>query len=149
MPREAVVGSMVVFQDALAKKAHYRKFGVRGLDGQDDYAALAEVVSRRFARVRDAAAQDYDESFAAVPNLVVIDGGKGQLAAALQAMQAFDLPRVAVISLAKRIEDVFVPGRADPILLARDSAGLQLLQRVRGEAARFAIGVHRRRRDAK
>ncbi|TML56119.1 MAG: excinuclease ABC subunit C [Actinobacteria bacterium] len=135
--------------DALAKKAHYRKFGVRGLDGQDDYAALAEVVSRRFARVRDAAAQDYDESFAAVPNLVVIDGGKGQLAAALQAMQAFDLPRVAVISLAKRIEEVFLPGRPEPVLLPHDSAGLQLLQRIRDEAHRFAIGFHRQRRDAK
>jgi excinuclease ABC subunit C len=146
---EAVVGSMVVFQDAVPKKAHYRKFGVRGLDGQDDYAALAEVISRRFARMRDAAAEDYDESFAAVPNLVVIDGGKGQLAAALQAMQAYDLPRVAVISLAKRIEEVFVPGRPEPILLARDSAGLQLLQRVRDEAHRFAVGFHRQRRDAK
>jgi excinuclease ABC subunit C len=146
---EAVVGSMVVFQDAQPKKAHYRKFGVRGLDGQDDYAALAEVVSRRFARVRDAAAEDYDESFAALPNLVVIDGGKGQLAAALQAMQAFDLPRVAVISLAKRIEEVFVPGRPEPILLRHDTAGLQLLQRIRDEAHRFAIGFHRQRRDAK
>ena len=140
---------MVAFQDAVPKKAHYRKFGVRGLDGQDDYAALAEVISRRFGRMRDAAAEDYDESFAAVPNLVVIDGGKGQLAAALQAMQAYDLPRVAVISLAKRIEEVFVPGRPEPILLPRDSAGLQLLQRVRDEAHRFAIGFHRQRRDAK
>jgi len=146
---EATVGSMVVFQDAVPKKAHYRKFGVRGLDGQDDYAALAEVISRRFGRMRDAAAEDYDQSFAAVPNLVVIDGGKGQLAAALQAMQAYDLPRVAVISLAKRIEEVFVPGRPDPILLPRDSAGLQLLQRVRDEAHRFAVGFHRQRRDAK
>jgi excinuclease ABC subunit C len=146
---EATVGSMVVLQDAVPKKAHYRKFGVRGLDGQDDYAALAEVISRRFARMRDAAADDYDESFAAVPNLVVIDGGKGQLAAALQAMQAYDLPRVAVISLAKRIEEVFVPGRPEPILLRRDSAGLQLLQRVRDEAHRFAVGFHRQRRDAK
>jgi excinuclease ABC subunit C len=146
---EAVVGSLVVFQDAVAKKAHYRKFGVRGVDGQDDYAALAEVISRRFARLRDATAEDYDESFAATPNLVVIDGGKGQLAAALEAMQAYDLPRVAVISLAKRIEEVFVPGRPDPILLPRDSAGLQLLQRVRDEAHRFAVGFHRQRRDAK
>jgi excinuclease ABC subunit C len=146
---EAVVGSLVVFRDAVPKKAHYRKFGVRGLDGQDDYAALAEVISRRFARLRDATSEEYDESFAATPNLVVIDGGKGQLAAALQAMQAYDLPRVAVISLAKRIEEVFVPGRPDPILLPRDSAGLQLLQRVRDEAHRFAVGFHRQRRDAK
>src|SRR5438105_6941416 len=146
---EAVVGSMVVFQEALAKEAQSRKFGVRGLDGQDDYAALAEVVSRRFSRLRDATSEDYDESFAATPNLVVIDGGKGQLAAALQAMQAFDLPRVAVISLAKRIEEVFVPGRPEPILLPHDSAGLQLLQRVRDEAHRFAVGFHRQRRDAK
>jgi excinuclease ABC subunit C len=146
---ESVVGSMVVFQDALPKKAHYRRFGVRSLDGQDDYAALAEVISRRFSRVGDASAEDYDESFATTPNLVVIDGGKGQLAAALQAMHAYDLPRVAVISLAKRIEEVFVPDRRDPILLAHDSAGLQLLQRIRDEAHRFAVGFHRQRRDAK
>jgi excinuclease ABC subunit C len=147
---EAVVGSMVVFQDGLPKKAHYRKFGIRSLNGQDDYAALAEVISRRFSRLADGAvSEEYDESFAATPNLVVIDGGKGQLAAALQAMQAYDLPRVAVISLAKRIEEVFVPGQAEPIQLERDSAGLYLLQRIRDEAHRFALGFHRQRRDAK
>ena len=112
-----IVGSMVVFQDGIAKKAHYRKFAVRGLDGQDDFAAMAEVVSRRFARLRKGTEADYDEGFATAPNLVVIDGGKGQLSAALAAMQAYELPRVAVISLAKRIEEVFVPQQADPILL--------------------------------
>jgi len=143
------VGSMVVFQDAVPKKAHYRKFGIRGLDGQDDFAAMAEVVSRRFARARDVTADEYDEGFAAVPNLVVVDGGKGQLSAALAAMQAYDLPRVAVIALAKRIEEVFVPGRPDPVLLDPHSPGLQLLQRIRDEAHRFALGFHRQRRDAR
>jgi excinuclease ABC subunit C len=147
---ESVVGSLVVFQDAMPKKAHYRKFGVRTLDGQDDYAALEEVVARRFARLQDGTADEqYDESFAATPNLVVIDGGKGQLAAALQAMQAYDLPRVAVIALAKREEEVFVPGQPEPIVLDRDSPGLHLLQRVRDEAHRFALDFHRQRRDAK
>jgi excinuclease ABC subunit C len=145
----APVGSMVVFQDAVAKKAHYRKFAVRGLDGQDDFAAMAEVVKRRFARLRDVTAKEYDESFSATPNLVVIDGGKGQLSAALTAMQAFDLPRVAVIALAKRAEEVFVPDRTEPIRLDRHSPGLQLLQQIRDEAHRFAIGYHRQRRDAK
>jgi excinuclease ABC subunit C len=143
------VGSMVVFQDATPKKAHYRKFAVRGLDGQDDFAAMAQVIERRFARMRDVAEEEYDEGFAAVPNLVLIDGGKGQLSAALAAMQRFDLPRVAVISLAKRIEEVFVPGRPDPVLLDAHSPGLQLLQRIRDEAHRFAIGFHRQRRDAR
>ena len=146
---ESVVGSMVVFQDAMPKKAHYRKFGVRSLDGQDDYAALAEVIARRFARLQDAASEEYDESFGTTPNLVVIDGGKGQLAAALAAMQAYDLPRVAVISLAKRVEEVFVPGQPDPIVLDRNSPGLHLLQRVRDEAHRFALDFHRQRRQAK
>jgi excinuclease ABC subunit C len=143
------VGSMVVFQDGVAKKAHYRKFGVRGQDGMDDFAAMAEVITRRFARLSDATAEEYDESFAATPNLVVIDGGKGQLSAALAAMQAFDLPRVAVVALAKRVEEVFVPGRLDPIRLAPHSPGLQLLQRLRDEAHRFAVGFHRQRRDTR
>jgi excinuclease ABC subunit C len=146
---DSPVGSMVVFRDAVPQKAHYRKFGVRRLEGPDDFAAIAEVVSRRFARLGDVTAEEYDESFAAVPNLVVIDGGKGQLSAALAAMQAYDLPRVAVISLAKRAEEVFVPGQPLPIVLPRDSAGLQLLQRIRDEAHRFALGFHRQRRDAK
>src|SRR5215472_8307560 len=135
-----IVGSMVVLEDGVAKKAHYRKFGVRGQEGQDDFAAMGEIVARRFARLAaGAAADDWDESFAATPNLVVIDGGKGQLAAALEAMAAYDLPRVAVVSLAKRVEEVFLPGRSTPVLLPDHSPGLQLLQRLRDEAHRFAI----------
>jgi excinuclease ABC subunit C len=145
----APVGSMVVFQDAVPKKAHYRKFGIKGVEGQDDFAMMAEVISRRFARAKQVTAERYDEGFAAIPNLIVVDGGKGQLSAALRAIHAYDLPRVAVISLAKREEEVFVPGRPQPIALSRDSAGLQLLQRIRDEAHRFALGFHRTRRDAK
>jgi excinuclease ABC subunit C len=144
------VGSLVVFQDGLPKKAHYRKFAIRGQEGIDDFAAMGEMVSRRFARLAAGpAADDYDESFAATPNLVVVDGGKGQLAAAIAAMQAFDLPRVAVIALAKREEEVFVPGRARPIVLSRHDPGLQLLQRIRDEAHRFAVGFHRQRRETR
>jgi excinuclease ABC subunit C len=93
--------------------------------------------------------EGWDESFSTVPNLVVIDGGKGQLNAALAAMRRFDVPRVAVISLAKREEEVFVPGRAAPVRLDERSPGLQLLQRIRDEAHRFALGFHRQRRDAR
>jgi excinuclease ABC subunit C len=146
---QEIVGSMVVFEDAVARKGHYRKFAVRGLDGQDDFAAMGEVIRRRFSRLQaDPASDEWNESFAATPNLVVIDGGKGQLSAALAAMQELDLPRVAVIALAKRIEEVFVPGRPGPILLPSHSAGLQLLQRIRDEAHRFAVTFHRQRRDS-
>ena len=116
------VGSMVVFQDAMPRKSDYRKFGIKDAsDDPDDFAAMAEVISRRFARLSDGTGETHDASFASAPNLVVIDGGKGQLSAALAAMQAYDLPRVAVIALAKRIEEVFVPGpeRADRALAAQ------------------------------
>jgi excinuclease ABC subunit C len=146
---QEIVGSMVVFEDGVAKKAHYRKFQVRGQQGQDDFAAMHEVILRRFSRLSaDPASAEWNESFAQPPNLVVIDGGKGQLSAALEAMASLDLPRVAVIALAKRIEEVFVPGRPEPILLPEHSPGLQLLQRIRDEAHRFAITFHRQRRDA-
>jgi len=142
-----IVGSMVVFEDGVARRSHYRKFAVRGQEGQDDFAAIAEVVGRRFARLAGATAEG-DDAFARTPNLVVIDGGKGQLSAALAAMQAFDLPRVAVVALAKRVEEVFVPGRPEPVVLPERSPGLQLLQRVRDEAHRFAVEFHRARRAA-
>ena len=141
------VASMVVFQDAVAKRSDYRTFGIRHDQGQDDFASMAEVVGRRFARMTGVTATEFDASFSTTPNLVVVDGGKGQLGAALRAMNEFDLPRVAVIALAKREEEVYLPGRAEPVILERGSAGLQLLQRIRDEAHRFAVGFHRKRRS--
>ncbi len=142
---ESIVASMTVFVDGRSKNAHYRTFAIRGLDGQDDVGAMREAVSRRFARLRDG---ESDESFSRMPNLVVVDGGKGQLGAALAALEEFDLPRVAVISLAKRDEEVFVPGFSAPIALDRSSPALQLLQRIRDEAHRVALRYHRRKRGA-
>ena len=120
--------------------------------GPDDFAAMEEILGRRFARweqQREVSPhdKDYDPSFAALPNVVVIDGGKGQLAAGLRALQGFRDRGVTVVSLAKRIEEVFIPGRAAPLVLAHDTPELQLLQRVRDEAHRFAITHHRIRRD--
>jgi excinuclease ABC subunit C len=140
-----IVGSMTVFEDGQPKRAHYRSFGVRGQAGQDDFAAIAEVVGRRFARLREGT----DDSFGRMPNLVVIDGGKGQLGAALEAITREGAPRVAVVALAKREEEVFVPDRPEPIRLDPHDPGLQLLQRIRDEAHRFAITHHRRRRDTR
>ena len=143
---ESIVASMTVFVDGRSKNAHYRTFSIRGLDGQDDVGAMREAVSRRFARLQTG---DHDESFSRMPNLVVVDGGKGQLAAALAALEELDLPRVAVIALAKREEEVFVPGFPVPIVLDRSSPALQLLQRIRDEAHRVALRYHRRKRGAR
>ena len=143
---ESIVASMVVFADGKSKNAHYRTFAMRGLDGQDDVGAIREVISRRFARAREG---EPDESFSRTPNLVVVDGGRGQLSAALAAMEELDLPRVAVISLAKREEEVFVPGSSVPIKLERHSPALQLLQRARDEAHRVALRYHRQKRGSK
>jgi excinuclease ABC subunit C len=143
---ESIVASMVVFADGRPKNAHYRTFAIRGLAGQDDVGAMREAVGRRFARAREG---DLDESFSRMPNLVVVDGGKGQLGAALAALEELDLPRVAVISLAKREEEVFVPGSSAPVLLERSSPALQLLQRIRDEAHRVALRYHRQRRGTK
>jgi excinuclease ABC subunit C len=146
-----IVASMTVFVDAQPKRQHYRSFTVRDLDGQDDFASMQQVLSRRFVRLREGeTGERYDESFGSVPNLVVVDGGKGQLAAALDGMQAAaGAPRVAVVALAKRDEEVFVPGYARPFRLDRHDPGLQLLQRIRDEAHRVAIGHHRRKRDTR
>jgi excinuclease ABC subunit C len=149
------VASMVVFEGGAPKKSDYRRFKIRqsGNGGEpDDFAAMEEVLSRRLAQweqQREVSPHDkaYDPSFAALPNVVVIDGGRGQLSAGVRALQGFRERGVMVISLAKRIEEVFIPGRRDPLLLAHDTPELQLLQRVRDEAHRFAITHHRIRRD--
>ena len=140
------VGSMVVFEGGLPKKAHYRKFSLRDVEGQDDFAMMNQVLRRRFER-RAASAAEYDESFAALPDLVVVDGGKGQLSAAGAALRDAGVS-VDLVSLAKQREEVFVPGRRDPLPLPADDPGSLLLQRIRDEAHRFAVTYHRQRRDA-
>ncbi|HXV05682.1 MAG TPA: excinuclease ABC subunit UvrC [Solirubrobacterales bacterium] len=155
---EHTVASMVVFEGGATKKADYRRFKVRGElrgpesnGGPDDFASMEEVLSRRMSRYleqADLSPHDgkRDESFASLPSLVVIDGGKGQLAAGMRALRPFVERGVAVISLAKRLEEVYVPDRPQPIDLAADSEASKLLQRVRDEAHRFAIEHHRGRR---
>jgi excinuclease ABC subunit C len=145
------VASMVVFEGGAPKKSDYRRFGIREAV-QDDFAAMNEVLSRRMAqyvaqRERSPHEKSYDSSFAAAPGLIVIDGGKGQLSAGLKALSPYRDLGVTVVSLAKRIEEVFVPGRSAPLLLPPGSAQLHLLQRVRDEAHRFALDFHRGRRD--
>ena len=148
------VASMVVFEGGAPKKSDYRRFRIRSLEEgvPDDYAAMEEVLSRRLAnyeRQIDLSPHDpaYNASFAALPNVILIDGGRGQLAAGLKALDAFRQRGVTIISLAKRIEEVFLPRRAAPLVLGHDTPELQLLQRVRDEAHRFAIEHHRSRRD--
>jgi excinuclease ABC subunit C len=145
------VASMAVFEGGAPKKSDYRRFGIREAV-QDDFAAMAEVLSRRMAqyvtqRERSPHDREYDESFASIPALIVIDGGPGQLSAGLKELTPFRDLGVTVISLAKRIEEVFTPGSSRPLRLAHDTPELQLLQRVRDEAHRFAIEFHRGRRD--
>ena len=149
---EHTVASMVVFEGGAPRKSDYRRFKIRRLSGrQDDFAAMQEVLSRRMARwleQRERSPHDpeRDASFAALPALVVIDGGKGQLSSGVRALEEFLEQGVVVISLAKRLEEIYVPGRPRPIVLPRDSRALQLLQRIRDEAHRFAVEHHRRRR---
>jgi excinuclease ABC subunit C len=146
------VASMVVFEGGAPKKSDYRRFTIRTVQGSDDFASMAEVLTRRYGRWErqvDLSPHDpeYDASFASLPNVVVIDGGKGQLAAGLEPLRGFRERGVMVISLAKRLEEVFIPGRRAPLVLDHQTPELQLLQRVRDEAHRFAITHHRTRRD--
>jgi excinuclease ABC subunit C len=148
------VASMVVFEGGAPRKADYRRFAVRGdrAAGPDDFSSVEEVLARRVARLLEQADRsphdpERDESFATLPDLIVIDGGKGQLSAGMRALGPLAERGTGVIGLAKRIEEVFVPGRSKPLPIARDSEALRLLQRVRDEAHRFALDFHRQRRD--
>ncbi|MEP7054939.1 MAG: excinuclease ABC subunit UvrC [Actinomycetota bacterium] len=167
----SVVASMVVFEDGLPRKGEYRRFAIKGVQGQDDVASIYEVIHRRFTRYieeraktgelalvgddRDLSAGRADNlddigkprRFAYPPNLVVVDGGPPQVAAAARALADLGVDDVALCGLAKRLEEVWRPERDEPVIMARTSEGLYLLQRVRDEAHRFAIAYHRSKRS--
>ncbi|MEE8484953.1 MAG: excinuclease ABC subunit UvrC [Acidimicrobiia bacterium] len=138
------VGSMVVFEDGLPVKAQYRRFKIKTVDGQDDFASMEELIRRRFeAYLAETALPLVQQGrFSYPPGLVVIDGGRGQLGRAVAVLSDLNLD-IPVIGLAKRLEEVFVPGRADPVILPRGTEALYLLQRLRDEAHRFAVAYHR------
>ncbi len=145
-----IVASMVVMEDGLAKRSEYRHFKLR-IEAQDDFASMEEVLTRRFSKYleeREEGARA-GKRFSYPPNLLVIDGGKGQLNVAVRVLEDLGLEDIAVVSLAKRLEEVYVPGQSEPIRIARDSEALYLLQQVRDEAHRFAITYHRKLRDRK
>jgi excinuclease ABC subunit C len=164
-----VVASMVVFEDGLARKSEYRRFVIKGVEGQNDVASMHEVITRRFRRLLDERIEHPDLSggevdpesgpmlvdpetgkprkFAYTPGLVVVDGGPPQVAAAQRALDELGIDDVPVCGLAKRLEEVWLPGEPDPVILPRTSEGLYLLQRIRDEAHRFAITHHRSRRS--
>ena len=150
------VGSMVVFEDGRPKQSHYRRFKVKTVEGVDDYESMREVLRRRFKRLassRAAAKEEGDEnaaqggSWGAVPDLVLIDGGKGQLSAALEVILELGLDDIPLASLAKENEWLYVPHTPEPIILPRNSQALYLVQRMRDEAHRFAITYHRNLRS--
>ena len=147
------VGSMVIFEQGIPRKAHYRRFNIKTVEGPNDFESMTEVLTRRLKRWQSAQEKDnrtggrIDESFALLPDLIIMDGGKGQLGRAVEVLREFDLfGRISVVGLAKREEELFRPFESDPILLPRRSEGLYLVQRVRDEAHRFAITAHRNRR---
>jgi excinuclease ABC subunit C len=159
-----VVASMVVFEDGLPRKSEYRRFVIRGVEGQNDVASMHEVITRRFRRLLDEQARSTEvateagpmlvdpetgrpRKFAYAPGLVVVDGGPPQVAAAQAAMRELGVVDIPVCGLAKRLEEVWLPDQDDPVIFARSSEGLYLLQRVRDEAHRFAITHHRSRRS--
>ena len=146
----AVTGSMVVFAKGVPSKGDYRRFRIKTVEGQDDFASMAEVLRRRFARAKDkdgARSVDGKENrWAIMPDLIIIDGGKGQLRAARETLEEVGMGHLNIVSLAKQEEEIFVPGRPASVMLPRDSQALYLVQRIRDEAHRFAITYHRKLR---
>jgi excinuclease ABC subunit C len=149
----AAVGSMVVFEQGVPRKAHYRHFNIRSVEGPDDFASMEEVLTRRFNRwqtaqeVAASPGKKPDPAFALLPDLLLVDGGKGQLSRAVNVLEKFGLTeRLPVAGLAKQNEELFIPARPAPLLLPRQSQGLYLVQRIRDEAHRFAITNHRKQR---
>jgi len=151
----AATGSMVVFVKGVPRKSDYRRFRIRTVEGADDYAMMQEVLRRRFKRAIEGTSKlkaqipkgEGADAWTIMPDLIVVDGGKGQLNAALEVLEEYGLRgEVPVVGLAKKREEIFVPGRSKPLVLPRDSQALYLLQRIRDEAHRFAIGYHRKLR---
>jgi excinuclease ABC subunit C len=148
------VGSMVVFEGGQPKRSEYRRFRIKGVRGTNDFASMQEVLRRRFARFAEAveagdgaaaagSTRKFDESFGAVPDLIIVDGGKGQVSAAHDAMRNMGVGHIPLAGLAKRFEEMFVVDVSEPIVLERTSQALYLVQRIRDEAHRFAITYHR------
>ncbi len=149
----AAAGSMVVFENGAPSKALYRKYTIKSVSGQDDFASMEELMHRRFRRWKAAEEDSHrpgvklDRAFGLLPDLVLVDGGKGQLARAVAVLNGFGLAdQVRIIGLAKRHEELYLPGRTDPLILDRRSQALFLVQRIRDEAHRFALGHHRTQR---
>mgnify|MGYP001166065158 FL=1 len=136
---EDPVASMVVFEKGRPKKSEYRKFSIKTVEGPDDFASMHEVISRRYKRLLDE-----KQPF---PDLIIVDGGKGQLSAAVAALKKIEVPAIPIIGLAKRFEEVFIPGQSLPVNIPKTSSGLKLLQRLRDEAHRFAVTFHRQKRE--
>jgi len=133
------VASMVCFVDAKPRKSEYKRFNIKTVEGPDDFASMKEILTRRYSRVIKEGAQ--------IPDLIIVDGGKGQLSSAVQALKEIDFyGECEIIGLAKRLEEVFLPGMRDPIMIPKKSSALKLLQQARDEAHRFAITFHRQKR---
>ncbi|GFP35000.1 excinuclease ABC subunit C [Candidatus Hakubella thermalkaliphila] len=144
---QSSVGSMVVFEEGRSKKSDYKRFRIKTVDGQDDYAMLAEVIGRRFGRWLDQTSL-WDSSFKKIPDLIVVDGGKGQLSVSRKRLMEMSLENLPIIGLAKRMEEIYKVDEDRSLSLPPKSEALKLLQRVRDEAHRFALSYHRKLRDA-